>query len=87
MSWNPEVNRQEAIELACQNAIRAMYHVQIAAEKERRFVNCREQLAAALEAIEIERTAPRRAVGGLSLPFNVQDCIDHLRGHGAATEG
>ena len=70
MSWDPEVKRQEAIEIACYNAIRAMCD-----EPDPRLA-----LAAALEAIERERTARRP---GLSLPFNTQDCIAHLRASAA----
>lgn len=76
MSWDPAVNRQEAIETACHNAIRAMWDEAATATREQRIMDSRLALAAALEAIEHERTADHP---GLSLPFNLQDCIDHLR--------
>lgn len=75
MSWDPYVRRQEAIETACHNAIRAVANETEAAHRERRSFDDRLALALALEAIERERTARRP---GLSLPFNLQDCIAHL---------
>ena len=75
-SWDPEINRQKAIETACHNAIRAVANEAEAAHREQRSCDTRLALAAALEAIEQERTADHP---GLSLPFSIQDCINHLR--------
>ena len=75
-SWDPEINRQDAIETACHNAIRAVANEAEAAHREQRSFDDRLALAAALEAIERERTAGHP---GMSLPFSIQDCIDHLR--------
>lgn len=76
MSWDPAVNRQEAIETACHNAIRAIFNEAEAAHREQRTIDFRLALAAALEEIERERTADHP---GLCLPFTSQDCIAHLR--------
>lgn len=76
MSWDPAVNRQEAIETACHNAIRAMRDEVAASAREQRTMDPRLALAAALEEIERERTADHP---GLCLPFTSQDCIAHLR--------
>lgn len=51
MSWDPEINRQDAIE--------ALWAEAAAATQERRVMNSRLGLAGALEAIERERTAGR----------------------------
>lgn len=87
MSWDPAVNRQEAIETACHNAIRAMWDEAEVAHREQRAMDGRLALAAALEEIERERTAPRRAVEGLSHSFDVEDCIAHLRATASPQRG
>lgn len=79
MSWDPAIRRQEAIETACHNAIRVMFDEAAAATLQQRSLDSRLVLAAALEAIERERTMPRLAVDALSHPFDIEDCIDHLR--------
>ena len=84
MSWDPAINRQEAIGAACHNAIRAMHAEAAAAHCEQRSFDDRLVLAAALEAIERERTADHQ---GLTLPFNIQDCIDHLRATASPRRG
>jgi hypothetical protein len=76
MSWDPAVNRQDAIETACHNALRAVFNEVEVAHREQRSFDDRLALAAALEEIERERTADHP---GLSLPFSIQDCIAHLR--------
>lgn len=76
MSWDPAVNRQEAIETACHNAIQAIFSEAEMAHREQRTMDPRLALAAALEEIERERTADHP---GLCLPFTSQDCIAHLR--------
>ena len=75
MSWDPEVKRQEAIETAWHNAIRAVANEAEAANREQRSFDDRMALALALEAIHKQLTADRV---GLTLPFTLQDCIDHL---------
>jgi hypothetical protein len=80
MSWDPEVNRQEAIETACHNAIRAVANESEAAHKERRSFDDRLALALALEAIHEQLTADQV---GLTLP----DCIAHLRATAAPRRG
>lgn len=84
MSWDPAINRQEAIATACHNAIRAVANEAEAAHREQRSFDDRLALAAALEAIERERTACHP---GLTLPFNIQDCIDHLRATASPRRG
>ena len=80
MSWDPEVNRQEAIETACHNAIRAIANEAEAAHREGRGFDDRLALALALEAIHEQLTADR---ADLTLPFTLQDCIAHLRASAA----
>ena len=84
MSWDPEVRRQETIKTACHNAIQAIANKAEAAHREGRSFDDRLALAAALEAIERERTARRP---GLSLAFNTQDCIAYLRASAAPRRG
>lgn len=84
MSWNPEINRQEAIETACHNAIRAVAQEEEAARREQRSFDDRLALAGALEAIECERTADGRCLG---LPFDYADVIGHLRATAAPRRG
>ena len=76
MSWDPQVNRQNAIAAACHNAIEALWAEATAAMRDQRVMDSRLGLAEALEAIERERTAGRP---GLSVPFTIRDCIAHLR--------
>ena len=76
MSWDPQVNRQDAIGAACHNAIRAVANEAEAAHREQRNFDDRLALAAALEAIEHERTAD---LPDVTAPFTIRDCIAHLR--------
>lgn len=76
MSWDPEVNRQEAIETACHNAIQVIANEAEAAYREGRGFDDRLVLALALEAIHEQLTADRAC---LTMPFTLQDCIAHLR--------
>ena len=75
-SWNPAANRQDAIETACHNAIRAIANEAEAAHRERRSPDDRLALAAALGAINRELIADQPDV---SLPLTLQHCVDHLR--------
>jgi hypothetical protein len=76
MSFNPN-SKQRAVDHACFLAIRAMLDEQLASIRRGEIAaDPRLALAGALEAIERERTADGR---GLTLPFSIQDCIDHLR--------
>jgi hypothetical protein len=82
--WDPAANRQDAIETACHNAIRAIANEAEAAHRERRSPDDRLALAAALEAINRELTADQPDV---SLPFTLQHCVDHLRRTAALRRG
>lgn len=75
MSWDPEINKQEAIETACHNAIRAMCDEAATATRDHRTMDPRLALAAALEQIALGR-GDALADG---TPFGFQDCIAHLR--------
>lgn len=68
-------NRQEAINDACDNALRAFYR-EMGCESGHVKIDPVLMLAAALEAIERERSKDRP---GLSPPFSYQDVIGHLR--------
>ena len=70
MSWDPAINRQDAIETACHNAIQAIHGEAKAAIGEKRSFDDRLALAAALEAIDHE------AYDG---HFLLPDLIKHLR--------
>lgn len=71
-----EANRQDAIETACHNAIRAVWDEAAAARREQRTADPRLALAAALEVIERERTAD---LPDVAAPFTYLDVIAHLR--------
>lgn len=76
MSWDPEVNRQDAIGAACHNAIRAIVNEAEAARREKRSFDDRLALALALEAIHEQLTADQPDV---TPPFTLLDCMAHLR--------
>ena len=76
MSWDPEINRQDAIETACHNAIRAIHREAESAARQQRSADPRLALAAALEELHNELTADRPST---TLPFTLKDCIKHLR--------
>lgn len=76
MSWDPEVNRQEAIEAVCHRAVRSMQNELISENSDRLRIDPLLMLIAALEVIEIERT---KSQPGLSMPWTHQDVINHLR--------
>ena len=76
MSWDPQVNRQDAIGAACHNAIRAVANEAEAVHREQRTFDDRLALALALEAIHEQLTADQPDV---TLPFTLLDCIAHLR--------
>jgi len=75
MSWDPELNRQDAIETACHNAIRAFADEEAAAARQQRSPDARLALAAALEAIMHERGQCYVSGGN----FLLRDVISHLR--------
>lgn len=76
MSWDPEVNRRDAIGAGCHNAIRAIANEGRAARREQRSFDDRLALAWALEAIHEQLTADQPDV---TLPFTLLDCVAHLR--------
>lgn len=84
MSWDPEINRQDAIETACHNAIQAIRHESEAAVRDGRSFDDRLALAAALEAIQRESSADQPDI---TAPFGLLDCIDHLRRTAAPRRG
>lgn len=76
MSWDPELNRQDAISAACHNAVRAPIQEIDAAHREQRSPDSHLALALALEAIHEQMTADQ---ADTTLPFTLLDCIAHLR--------
>lgn len=73
---DPEANRQDAIEAACHNALRAGAQEIEDARREHRSFDDRLALALVLEAIERERTAD---LPDVAAPFTYRDVIGYLR--------
>lgn len=79
MSLNPD-SKKRAVDAACFLALVAMLNEQLASiKRDEIYADQGLALAAALEAIERERTARRPG----SAPFTLQDCIAHLRASAA----
>lgn len=68
MSWNPEHNRQDAIETACHNAIRAMHDQATIAHRDGRSPEACLILAAALNQLVLQDITGEQ----------LTDCIVHL---------
>lgn len=84
MSWDPAINRQDAIETACHNAIWALCNEAEVAHREQRSPDPRLALAAALEEIHRELIADQPDV---TLPFTLEHCIAHLQATASPRKG
>jgi hypothetical protein len=77
MSWDPAVNRQEAIETACHNAIRAMHDQATIAHDEGRSPEACLILAAAINQLILEGITSDQ----------LSDCMMHLTRQAAPRRG